>query len=205
MRILPEFDLTRAPDVPRPITPLDIEQWLAAVSDDRTLMVVGGPGTGKTRTLVARIVGLLQNEERPTTISAFTFSERAARQMKQDIVEGVETNDLVANSDDVFVGTLFSFCLEYLRQIGFPSLGLSPNFALWDKDRCAGLIERLSHQRDVRDKPIQPGELRQLMQWHTRNRHRDDQPQIPATNWSWHRLVSAFTERETTPTRPGFR
>ena len=70
--------------------PLSEEKKEAVVSDSRYLRIVAGAGTGKTETLTRRIAYLLlyKNEE-PSSIVAFTITERAAQSMKSRIYERV--------------------------------------------------------------------------------------------------------------------
>lgn len=84
---------------------------------DRPLLVVAGPGTGKTRVITERIVHLLSSESGfsppllPENILALTFTEKAAGEMKQRVAKalpGLETAP--------FVSTFHAFCLQILRK-----------------------------------------------------------------------------------------
>ena len=185
-----------SPDVPQPISPLDTVQWRAAVSDMGHRLVVGGPGTGKTRTVHARVIALVAAGEAASSIAVLTFSARAADEMKREIETSIDAKRLDANPDDVFVGTPGALCLEILRQFGCPDRDLPTHFSLWDQPQCAGVIERLSNDPELRDHKIQPGEIRRLIEWHSLNQHRDDLAEIRAPDGSWHRLVSAFREEK---------
>ena len=184
------------PDVPSPISPLDLVQWWAAVSDMGHRLVVGGPGTGKTRTVHARVIALVAAGEPAGSIAVLTFSARAADEMEREIETSIDAKLLNANPDDVFVGTLHSLCLKFLRQFGCPQWNQPPDFILWDQQQCAGAIERLSHDPELRDHKVQPRELRRLIEWHSLNLHRDDLGEIRAPDGSWHRLVAAFRKEK---------
>ena len=70
--------------------PLSDEQKKAVISKSRYLRIVAGAGTGKTETLTRRIAYLLlYRQEEPSSIVAFTFTERAAQSMKSRIYERV--------------------------------------------------------------------------------------------------------------------
>lgn len=95
---------------------LNREQSLAAVHGEGPLLVVAGPGTGKTRVITERIVHLLSGESGfspllvPENILALTFTEKAAGEMKQRVAQalpGLETAPVVS--------TFHAFCLQILR------------------------------------------------------------------------------------------
>ena len=108
------------------IDPLNPEQKSAALYRGGHLLIVAGPGTGKTMTLVHRIAhlidaGIASSEK----ILALTFTRKAAREMSErisELVQGPEPNE-------VRVATFHGFCLELLRHEG-EKAGLPPDFTL---------------------------------------------------------------------------
>jgi DNA helicase-2/ATP-dependent DNA helicase PcrA len=97
------------PKPPAPTPPLDESQRQAAVSTEARLLVEAGPGTGKTRTLIARLAHLLQNQIPPEKILALTFSNRAAEEMRSRLREAVG-----ALADRVWIGTFHAFGYELI-------------------------------------------------------------------------------------------
>lgn len=101
-------------------------QASAASWGEGPLLVLAGPGSGKTRVLTARIARLL--EESPDAafrILALTFTNKAADEMRsrvEQIVPGQATR--------VFLGTFHSFCADVLRQHG-SHVGVSPDFRIY--------------------------------------------------------------------------
>ncbi|MBU4260716.1 MAG: UvrD-helicase domain-containing protein [Proteobacteria bacterium] len=88
------------------------EQQTAIDSTANRILVSAGPGTGKTHTLVSRLVHLLQVENAVAArIFAITFTNRAANEMKERLMSRAG-----GQADQVFVGTFHRFCLEWLRQ-----------------------------------------------------------------------------------------
>lgn len=83
-----------------------------------SLLVVAGPGSGKTRVLTERIRRLLTSESGHFRILALTFTNKAANEMAERL------EDLGALRSRMFIGTLHGFCLEMLADRGKP-LGLS--------------------------------------------------------------------------------
>ncbi len=88
------------------------EQRLAIEAADRYLLVTAGPGTGKTYTLLQRLVRLLASDAKaaPATV-VITFTNKAAEEIRNRLRE----TD-VPGAEHVFVGTFHRFCLDRLRQ-----------------------------------------------------------------------------------------
>ncbi|GJD34009.1 ATP-dependent helicase [Methylobacterium aerolatum] len=122
-----------------PIVPLDDDQRKAAEWDERPLILDAGPGTGKTRTLVARIEHLLARKVPASSILALTFSNKAAAEM----VERVGRIDAEA-APQIWIGTFHSFGLELLR-LHHAAAGLPENFKILDEAGSLAILEdRLS-------------------------------------------------------------
>ena len=88
------------------------EQAAAARSDAAALAVVAGPGTGKTFTLVERIACLLERGVSPAHVTAVTFTNLAARELRQRLEARVGKR--AARS--MHVGTFHALCLEFLEE-----------------------------------------------------------------------------------------
>ncbi len=123
---------TRSTSLP----PLDSSQLSAATVAAGPVLVSAGPGTGKTRTLIARIQHLLAHGVAPAQILALTFSNRAAAEMRSRI----QAAEPGAGSS-VTVTTFHGFCLELLRR-HHEKLGLPPTFTIVDDVDAAALLER---------------------------------------------------------------
>ena len=93
---------------------LNAEQWAAASATERAVAVIAGPGTGKTRTLVEHIRYLLEEQKvAPERITAVTFTNKAAAEMRQRLQETLANKRKAAK---VHIGTFHSLCLELLTQ-----------------------------------------------------------------------------------------
>ncbi len=89
---------------------LNEEQRRAAYSPKRRIMVTAGPGTGKTKTLISRIQYLLEDRGmRPEQITAVTFTNQAAAELKGRLPRGAE---------GVQAGTFHTICVRLLREAG---------------------------------------------------------------------------------------
>ena len=101
--------------------PLSEEQKRAVISKKRYLRIVAGAGTGKTETLTRRTAYLLlYEEEQPSSIVAFTFTERAAQSMKSRIYERVRQlkgEEACTRLGEMYVGTIHGYCLRILEDV----------------------------------------------------------------------------------------
>ena len=93
--------------------PMDPSQQEAVHAPRGPLLLEAGPGTGKTRTLVGRIVFLLEQGVPPTAILALTFSNRAAEEMRSRVAEARPED-----ASRIWIGTFHAFGLELLRRYG---------------------------------------------------------------------------------------
>ena len=95
------------------LTGLNSEQKAAVESSARAMVIQAGPGTGKTRTLTARIAHLVSKKDiDPSSILALTFTNKAARQLEQRIDKYVPKK----TKAPVLAATFHSFCLKLLKE-----------------------------------------------------------------------------------------
>jgi DNA helicase-2/ATP-dependent DNA helicase PcrA len=127
----------------QPERPLDPSQAEAAHAEHGPLLLEAGPGTGKTRTLVGRIVFLLQRGVPPAEILALTFSNRAAEEMRNRVAR-VEPDA----APRIWMGTFHAFGLEILRKYG-SYLGLPPRPDVLDPADAVILLERALPELDL--------------------------------------------------------
>lgn len=108
--------------------------------EEGPLLVLAGPGSGKTQVLTCRIARLLNaSRDKNFRVLALTFTNKAADEMKTRVAEFVPGLEERAN-----VGTFHSFCAQVLRQHGV-HLGINPDFAIYstDDDRKAVMEDAL--------------------------------------------------------------
>jgi DNA helicase-2/ATP-dependent DNA helicase PcrA len=112
------------------ILDLDDNQKQAVVGTlGKPSLVISGAGSGKTRVLTNRIAYLIKQMNAPQSeILAVTFTNKAAREMKQRIV-----NLIGDKCQDLWMGTFHSICMRLLRMFG-RDIGISPNFSIYDTD-----------------------------------------------------------------------
>lgn len=96
---------------------LNREQKAAVTHTEGPLLVIAGPGSGKTRTLVERVVHMLtEKETSPEKIMVSTFTDRASKELIGRISERIKDYDLKININDIYMGTLHSICLRLIDE-----------------------------------------------------------------------------------------
>ena len=127
---------------------LSSEQERIIKHDRGHLRIVACPGSGKTETVSRRVAKLIGKGERPAEIVAFTFTERAAGELKLRIRRVLE-EECPEKSDfgDMYVGTIDSFCLHMLKQVR-PEY---KSFEVLDANRRAAFVHRWYLDIGLRD------------------------------------------------------
>jgi DNA helicase II / ATP-dependent DNA helicase PcrA len=122
------------------------------------VLVLAGPGSGKTQVLTCRIARLLDaSRDKNFRILALTFTNKAADEMK-----GRVANFVPGLEDRANIGTFHSFCSQVLRQHGV-HLGIKPDFTIYslDDDRRAVFLDALQ-QAKSRGEPVSDDDVRFL-------------------------------------------
>lgn len=130
------------------ISELTETQKSAAFWNEGSLLVLAGPGSGKTRVLTTRIARILRSTTGESfRVLALTFTNKAADEMIRRLEDMVPVEDR-----RFFVGTFHSFCTDVLRQHG-THVGVKPSFRIYDdSDRKAILAECAPDLLGVQDK-----------------------------------------------------
>jgi len=130
---------------------LNESQREAVLCKDGPVMIVAGAGSGKTRVLTYRIAHLLQNDIDAFNILALTFTNKAARSMKEKITALVGDNE----ARNLWMGTFHSVFARILRyehdKLNYPS-----NFTIYDMDDAKNLIKDIVKQNNLDDKVYKP-------------------------------------------------
>ncbi len=147
---------------PRPLVPpplpqsvhldgLNAAQCEAVRATDGPLLVLAGAGTGKTRVLTTRLAHILAgNKARPWQVMAVTFTNKAAREMRERVA-GL----LQCSVEGWWVGTFHALAARILRAHA-ERVGLKPNFTILDTDDQLRLIKQLLEARNVDAKKSPP-------------------------------------------------
>jgi DNA helicase-2/ATP-dependent DNA helicase PcrA len=111
---------------------------------DGPCLVTSCPGSGKTFTLVERIVFLIRSGVKPKNILCLTFTNKAANEMRERVCKRLGVEKL-----DFFVGTFHSLCAKMIRKIG-PSKGYKVNFSIIDDKDQIDLIMQIARKLEVK-------------------------------------------------------
>jgi ATP-dependent DNA helicase UvrD/PcrA len=130
---------------------LNAEQIEAVHHEDGPMLILAGAGTGKTRTITARIAWLIAQGVDPARILAVTFTNKAAREMKERIAGMVESNQAKL----VSASTFHALCLRMLRS-GAQRLGYKANFSVFDESDQLVLIKKIINRVSARDEKLDP-------------------------------------------------
>ncbi|MFX3673876.1 MAG: ATP-dependent helicase [Paenisporosarcina sp.] len=96
---------------------LSEQQKQAVEATEGPVLIIAGPGSGKTFTLVERILYLIQNEEvEPENILVATFTEKAANELIMRISNKLHSENIKFNLNEMYVGTIHSICLRILEE-----------------------------------------------------------------------------------------
>ncbi len=130
---------------------LNKEQRVAVEHTDGPSMVIAGAGSGKTRVLTYKVAHLLNQGVDPFNILALTFTNKAAREMKERIIQLVGTGD----ARNVWMGTFHSIFARILRIEGH-RLGYGSNFSIYDTEDSKRLINNIIKEQNLDKKVYAP-------------------------------------------------
>lgn len=121
---------------------------------DGPSLVIAGAGSGKTRVLTYKIVHLLQNGYEPWRILALTFTNKAAREMRERIeaLVGPET------ASKLWMGTFHSIFARILR-INAEKIGYNSNFTIYDSADSKSLVKMIIKEMGLDDKVYKPSSV----------------------------------------------
>jgi len=127
-------------------------QQQAVRTTEGPVLVLAGAGTGKTRVIVCRMAYLLSRGVAPEHILAVTFTNKAAREMRERVAELVRGDAATR----LTVGTFHSFCCRLLRQ-HITRLGYSPRFTIASDSYQAGLVRNVMAELGFAGEGCDPG------------------------------------------------
>jgi DNA helicase II / ATP-dependent DNA helicase PcrA len=150
------------PPLPAYIQGLNPQQRQAVVTTEGPVLMLAGAGTGKTAALTARLAHLIATRRAwPSEILAVTFTNRAAREMKERV--GRIIGDAVEGMP--WLGTFHSICAKMLRRHA-ELVGLQSNFTILDTDDQLRVMKQLIQAADLDEKRWTPKVLGGLIdQW----------------------------------------
>ncbi len=137
---------------------LNEKQKQAVLATDGPILILAGPGSGKTKTLTHRIAYLIQKGVAPEHILAVTFTNKAAGEMKARIGALIRGATHGAASG-LFMGTFHSLGVRILRAHAV-RIGHTPTFTIFDQDDSLALIKEVMKEREINTKQFAPAMIR---------------------------------------------
>ena len=133
---------------------LNPPQREAVLHGDGPLLVLAGAGSGKTRVLTHRIARLIDEGVPPWSILAITFTNKAAREMRERVER--LAGDM---GRDAWILTFHACCARILRR-DIDKLGYKPSFTIYDADDQMNVIKQLCKSMNLDEKRFPPREIR---------------------------------------------
>ncbi len=133
---------------------LDSEQREAVLHDGGAILLVAGAGSGKTRTIVARIARLIRDGVACDRIAGITFTNRAAEEMRErvaDLLSIPPSGSRERRTGLPWLGTFHAFGAGLLRRFG-PRIGLSPGFTIYDARDRFDLVRQILKRQNLDEK-----------------------------------------------------
>lgn len=127
---------------------LNDRQKEAVMHIDGPCLVIAGAGSGKTKVLTTRIAHLIESGISDYNILAITFTNKAAKEMRERL-------NVLVPDNRVFVGTFHSFGLKIIRE-NLEHLGMNKNFTILDSDDVLSLIKKIMKEKNIDVKEVSP-------------------------------------------------
>ena len=134
---------------------LNEQQKEAVLYNDGPLLIIAGAGAGKTKTLTTKIAYLIEEKEvSPYSILAITFTNKAAKEMKDRIYMQIGNE-----AKKLTVSTFHSFGLKLLRE-NYDALGYDKNFVIMDSDDSLTVVKKILKDMNLDPKLYNPRAIR---------------------------------------------
>jgi len=128
---------------------------------DGPLLILAGPGSGKTRVITHRVAHMLQQGVSPQQILALTFTNKAADEMRERVRS-------LAPRQEVWMGTFHRFCAQLLRSRA-EMVGLAPNFTIYDADDSLRTVKRAIKETEKDAGFCSPDQVMRAISWAKNN------------------------------------
>ncbi len=138
-------------ELPALLEGLNEPQRIAVTHGDGAILILAGPGSGKTRVITQRIAYLVREKRvAPWRITAVTFTNKAAREMRERVA--VLLGD---DASSVALGTFHSLCARWLRTDG-EAIGVGRNFVIYDDADQIALMKRVLEELRIDPRRFSP-------------------------------------------------
>jgi DNA helicase-2/ATP-dependent DNA helicase PcrA len=133
---------------------LNEPQREAVTNINGPVMIVAGPGSGKTRVLTYRIAHMIKSGVEPFSIMSLTFTNKAAAEMRHRIEKVIGGSE----ARNIFMGTFHSVFARLLR-VDAPRLGYPSNFTIYDTSDSLSMIKQIIKELQLNDKTYKPNQV----------------------------------------------
>ncbi|MFH1608921.1 MAG: UvrD-helicase domain-containing protein [Patescibacteria group bacterium] len=140
---------------------LNNPQKEAAIHKNGPLLIVAGAGAGKTKTITHRIVNLIKEGISPDKILAVTFTNKAAKEMKERIFLEMQKNTKSQNTNP-FISTFHSLGVYIIKE-NAKELGLTKYFSILDENDSNSLIKEILKELGLDPKQYDPRKIKNII------------------------------------------
>ncbi len=140
------------------IQELNPPQREAVTAGEGPVLVVAGPGSGKTRVITHRIAWLLSRGVPPWRIIAITFTNKAADEMRERVLR------LVPAGSEAWISTFHSACVRILRR-EIEALGYKSSFTIYDTADRDRLLKKIMEEQGFSPRDLKPSALGRRISW----------------------------------------
>ena len=107
--------------------------------------IMAGPGSGKTKTIVSRTAYMINKGVPPENIILFTFTNKAAKEIKSRIADTVE------DGNKITIGTYHSICVRILRRYS-EYIGFNKNFSIFDTSDSSNVLKKICKESNIEER-----------------------------------------------------
>ena len=145
---------------------LNDQQKQAVLHKDGALLIIAGAGAGKTKTLTHRIVNLIESGVEPSKILAITFTNKAAKEMRDRVSTLIKKSGVVHGEESFynkpFVSTFHSLGVHILREKG-KHIGVPKHFTILDQTETLATIKEAIKSQNLDPKQYEPRKIHYII------------------------------------------
>ncbi len=145
---------------------LNDKQKEAVLYTDGPLLIVAGAGAGKTKTITHRIIHLIHQGIAPSSILAVTFTNKAAKEMRDRVVslldQPIHGNNSIYNAELPFVSTFHALGVHIIKENAH-LIGLTKHFAIADEHDALVILKDAMKARDIDPKQYEPRKIKSVI------------------------------------------
>ncbi len=143
------------------LSSLNDRQRQAVTSIKGPILVISGPGSGKTRCLTHRVAYLIQQNIAPENILAVTFTNKAAQEMRERIYKLMRGSEYQAKTFPD-IGTFHAICLQILRK-EIDKIGYNRNFLIYNDHDQLSLIKQILRDLQISPEQFRPATVKEVI------------------------------------------